>query len=186
MSEPGTPGTRDPQRAGHVFLIGFMGAGKSTIGRLLAEHLSLPFIDLDMLIEHHSGSSVVQIFAEQGEDAFRAIESDTLASLSDYPPTVVAPGGGVVLLPQNRRLLKTLGKVVYLKVTAGEALARIGQVEGRPLLSNGGPATAATLLEAREGLYRAVADHTVDTQGRLPEEIADEVAAALAEQRSPS
>jgi shikimate kinase len=169
--------------APHVLLIGFMGAGKTTVGRIVADRLQMPFIDLDEHIEHRAGSPVVEIFAARGEDAFRRMETEALESLADFPAAVVAGGGGVVLRDENRRLLATLGTVVYLKVTAGEALARIGEVDGRPLLAAGGPAAAATLLDARESLYAAVADVTVDTDSKPPSRIAEEVAAGLASVR---
>ncbi len=164
---------------GHVFLVGFMGAGKSTVGRLLAGMLARPFIDLDVEIEHQVGRSCAQIFADGGEEAFRNLESAALASLADAEPSVVACGGGIVLRDVNRRLLKELGTVVYLEVTAGEALARIGNVEVRPLLADSEPSATETLLEARIGLYRTSADISVDTAGREPDDVASYVAAAL-------
>jgi len=164
---------------GHVFLVGFMGAGKSTVGNILAALLGRPFVDLDRLIEERSGQSVSEIFAAGGEDAFRRAETQTLDNLRQHEPAVVACGGGVVLRPENRRILSELGTVAYLEVTAGEALARIGDVSGRPLLAEGGPAAAAMLLNAREGLYRAAADICVDTSGREPEAIARETVSLL-------
>ncbi len=171
MTLGGTPG--------HVFLVGFMGAGKSTVGALLAGALSLPFVDLDAEIERESALPVARIFAEMGEVAFRDLESAELAALSDKPPSVVACGGGIVLRDENRRQLKQLGRVVYLEVSPGEALARIGDVDGRPLLAEGGPSAAAVLLEARVGLYRAVADLAIETDAHSPYEIASEIASAL-------
>lgn len=165
--------------SGHVFLVGFMGAGKSTVGRLLAEMLARPFVDLDAEIERRAGRSCAQIFADGGEEAFRNLESAALAGLADVEPSVVACGGGIVLLDANRRLLRELGTVVHLEVTAGEALGRIGNVEGRPLLAESEPAATATLLQARTGLYRASADISVDTVGRHPDDVASYVAAAL-------
>ncbi len=163
----------------HVFLVGFMGAGKSTVGRMLADLLKRPFVDLDARVEEQTGRSVAEVFVEAGEEAFRAIESETLALLRGAEPSVVACGGGIVLLPENRHVLRELGTVVYLKVTAGEALARIGDVEGRPLLATGDPSAATTLLTAREGLYRAVADLAFDTAGQDPGAIAARIADEL-------
>jgi len=157
----------------HVFLIGFMGAGKSTVGRLLAGELGLPFIDLDERIAAVAGRSVTEIFDAEGEQGFRTRESEALEALSDAPASVVACGGGIVLVDENRRLLKEMGIVLYLKVTAGEALARIGDTTGRPLLERGDAASmAATLLAARETLYCALADAVIDTAGMTPEEVA--------------
>lgn len=161
---------------GHIFLVGFMGAGKSTVGRLLSAELDVPFVDVDDRVVAHAGKPIRDIFAQDGEDAFRDAESRALESLSHDAPSVVACGGGIVLRPENRSLLKELGDVVYLEVTAGEALARIGDLETRPLLAGGSGVIAATsLLSAREALYRSVADLTVDTVGRTPAQIADQV-----------
>jgi shikimate kinase len=160
---------------GHIFLVGFMGAGKSTVGHLVSEMLGRPFMDLDAEIERSAGLTCAQLFAERGEDAFRALETSALVALAHVDASVVACGGGIVLRDENRRLLKQLGTTVYLEVTAGEALARIGDVEGRPLLAEGGPQVAATLLRARAALYRASADVIVNTVGRGPEDVAASV-----------
>ena len=162
----------------HLLLIGFMGAGKSMVGRRVAHVLGMPFIDLDEEIERASGTSVAEIFAAEGERTFRAAESAALASLADVEPAVVACGGGVVVDDENRRILRELGHVIYLRVEADEALARIGDTSGRPLLAHGDAATmASTLLGARETLYRTTADAVVDTSGTAPAHVADEVVA---------
>jgi shikimate kinase len=169
-----------PVRAvSHIFLVGFMGSGKSTVGVLLTGELGMPLIDLDAVVERLAGMTVPEVFVEEGEPRFRQLEHDALASLSEAPPSIVACGGGTVLLPENRALMKSLGHVVYLEVSAGEALARIGDVAGRPLLASGGPGAAETLLSAREVLYRATSDVAVDTGGKPVEQVATEVAAAL-------
>jgi shikimate kinase len=168
----------------HLLLIGFMGAGKSTVGRLAADRLELPFVDLDTLVQDRGGRSVRQIFEQEGEPAFRAMEAAALESLESMSPSVVACGGGVVLSDANRLRLKRLGTVVYLRVTAAETLARVGDDGTRPLLAGaGGALVASRLLEAREALYSAVADAVVDTVDRTPEEVAEQVV-LLARERS--
>lgn len=167
-------------RAPHLFLVGFMGAGKSTVARLVAHRLGRPYVDLDALIEQRAASPVAAIFEERGEEAFRDLESEALDSVESMAPAVVACGGGVVLRADNRSTLKRLGSVVYLEVTAGEALARIGDTQSRPLLSGpGGTLAATSLLSAREALYRSVADMTIETGGRTPEDVAREVVAFM-------
>jgi shikimate kinase len=164
----------------HLFLVGFMGSGKSTVGRILAKRLGFPFTDLDRAIERSAGATIPKIFAERGEPAFRALEHDELAKLGELPDHVVACGGGVVVDDGSRALLKVLGRVVYLRVTADEALARIGSTGNRPLLAGGDPlALSRTLLASRESLYEAVADTTVDTSGLTPAQVADAVEARL-------
>lgn len=160
----------------HVLLIGYMGAGKSTVAKLVAAKLGMPSIDLDAAIELAAGRTIAQLFAEEGEAAFRQLESEALMSLADEMSAVVACGGGVVTRAENRATLKALGLVVYLRVTAEEMLARVGEDPSRPLLAGGGGVLAATtLLEARESLYSAVADIVVDTVRKSPETVADEV-----------
>lgn len=162
----------------HLFLIGFMGAGKTRVARLVAERLGRPFIDLDERIEAAEGRSVSAIFSEDGEDEFRRLESEQLALVADSAPAVIACGGGIIVRCENRSLLPSLGYVIYLKVTAAEALARVGDAATRPLLAGpGGQLAATSLLQAREGLYSSTADAAVDTVGRTPEAIADEVVA---------
>ncbi len=166
----------------HLFLVGFMGSGKSTVARLIAGVLGAPLIDLDERISHTAGRSIAQVFAADGEEAFRDLESAELARTESETPSVVACGGGVVLRPENRALLTRLGTVAYLHVTAGEAIARIGDAESRPLLSGpGAPLAATALLAARESLYRSIADFTVETVGRSAQDVADDVLIALGE-----
>jgi shikimate kinase len=169
---------------GHIFLVGFMGSGKSTLARMLASQRGLEHVDLDAEIEQAAGRTIAEIFERDGEEAFRELESRALLELEGRPPSVVACGGGVVLRSVNRAALKRLGRVVHLDVSALEAIARVGDGSTRPLLSGAaGPLAATALLAAREGLYRSVADVSVDTSGRAPEEVAEAVLVALGDAR---
>jgi len=157
-----------------------MGSGKSTVGRILADTLGVPFVDLDERIESIAGATVNELFVDGGEDRFRALETQALAAMASEPPSVIACGGGVVVRDENRALLPGLGRVVYLTVSAGEAVARIGDTSTRPLLTGSGAALAATsLLAARESLYTAVADVVVQTESRTPEAVARVVSEKL-------
>lgn len=163
----------------HVFLTGFMGAGKSTVGALVAERLGQPFLDLDAVIGEREGASVADIFLARGESGFREAEHAALVALVERGPSVVATGGGAVLREDNQALLKQHGMVVYLAVTPEEAMARLGDAGDRPLLAGDGLAAARSILDSRLALYRATADAVVDTGGRTPAEVADAVIAAL-------
>lgn len=164
----------------HIFLTGFMGAGKSTVGRLVASHLGRPFVDLDALIEDREGSAVTEIFNQRGEDGFRLAEHDALAALGAHPDSVIATGGGVVLREDNRVVLSQLGTVVYLAVTPEEAIARLGDAADRPLLAGAGLPAARAILGARLNLYTSTADHVVDTVGRSAGAVAEDVIAVTA------
>lgn len=171
---------------GHLFVIGFMGSGKSSVGRLLAADLDVPFIDLDESIVTSAGLSIAEIFESQGEETFRQLETEALLSLQDASPSVVACGGGVVLSPANRAALKRMGKVLYLKVDAAEALARIGDTSTRPLLSGpAGTMAATSLLASRECLYAALADEAIDTRGLSISEVAQSALKVISGRSAP-
>ena len=157
-----------------IVLVGFMGAGKSTVGRLLAERLGCAFADTDALIEARAGAPVKDIFSRAGEDAFRALERDVVAEALMGGPGVVALGGGALGDAATRAALAE-ARVVHLEVSFEEALRRLGSDESRPLLA----ADPAGLYAARLGVYAAAADVVVATDERGPEEVADEVAGKL-------
>jgi shikimate kinase len=163
----------------HVLLIGFMGSGKSTVGRMLARRTGRPFVDLDEVIAASTGKTIASVFEDEGEEAFRVSEHAALVALRQKSPSVVACGGGIVLRGENRALLRDAGTVVYLKVSAEEALARIGDVSGRPLLAGAGASLAPALLASREALYTACADLVVPTEGLTPSEVVEDVAGRL-------
>lgn len=163
-----------------LFVIGFMGAGKSTVGAIVAKRSGRPFIDLDHEIELEQGMSVAQLFARLGESGFRDAERTALAAAATIPGVVVACGGGVVTDEGSHAILRERGVVAYLEVSPEEAVARVGsELTGRPLLQGGDPGTAAALLKSRERLYEAAADIVIDTADRAPAEIADELITLL-------
>lgn len=166
----------------HILLIGFMGAGKTTVARMVAEQLNMPVIDLDQKIESEQNMTIAEIFDNRGEEAFRELEARALASLADAVPSVVACGGGVVLADENRAMLSRLGFAVYLAVSTGEMLARVGADPTRPLLRKGA-LDAGRLLASRESLYTAAADMRIDTVGLTPAEVAEQVVAAVVDRK---
>ncbi len=158
-----------------IVLVGFMGAGKTTVGRLLSGQLGLPFIDADAAIEERAGCPVPQIFEDRGEQAFRVLEHETIAALLGGPPVVLALGGGAVEHPETRRLLLAVD-VVYLHVRYAGAVARVGGDDGRPMLRR---PDLADLYQRRLAAYEAVATHTVRTDGREPADVCRDIVRAL-------
>lgn len=176
----GSAGSRDAGRFAlvrPVFLVGFMGAGKTSTARKLARLAGLASIDMDTFIERREGRNATQIFAESGEGAFRAIETQVLRELVAGEPVLVSCGGGVVVTPENRELLCDGGYVVYLKVTADEAASRISNTVTRPLFTD--LETARRIIRERLPLYEEVADAEVDTAGRGSSSVAREVFSLL-------
>jgi shikimate kinase len=159
----------------HVFIVGFMGAGKSTVGPLVAEGLSLPFVDLDRRLEEAFGKPIPAVFEEDGEESFRRAESEELAAVVSGPACVVACGGGIVLDPANRDVMARAGVVVYLAVSEKEALDRVGAGSGRPLLGDDPDRAVRELMEARRSLYEEAADVVVDTTDADPARVAESV-----------
>ena len=153
--------------AGNLFLIGMMGAGKTTVGRLLARRLRLRFLDSDHEIERRCGVKVPTIFDIEGESGFRLRESQTLAELTALEGIVLATGGGAVLAEENRRCLAARGTVVYLSARPEDLFERVRQDRNRPLLATADPLARLRDLHAqRDPLYRAIADVVIDS-GRL-------------------
>jgi shikimate kinase len=163
-----------------VVLVGFMGAGKTTVGRLLAGRLGLPFVDSDQLIEQRQGRTIREIFAADGEPAFRELEHRTVAELVRGPDTVLALGGGAVVDPRTRAELRAV-PVVYLKVGYRQAIQRVGGDGKRPMLAR---ADLADLFAARVAVYQEVATLSVDTDGRRPDAVADDIQVGLAHLQS--
>jgi shikimate kinase len=160
-------------------LVGPPGAGKSTVGGLVASALGRPFRDTDSDVEAVAGKAIPEIFIDDGEEAFRALERAAVAAALESFDGVLALGGGAILAAPTRAAL-TGHTVVYLSVELGEAVHRVGLGAGRPLLAVNPRATLRHLLDQRRPLYQEVATVTVVTDGRPPPEVADEVVAALA------
>lgn len=164
------------ERTGVVFLVGFMGAGKTTVGQILARLLRWDFVDLDELIVAADRRTIPQILAEQGEAYFRRLEREVLVSLRRRDRLVVACGGGTYANEESRRLIDRMGRVVWIQVRLAQALARCEGGAGRPLLQ-GGPQAEALYL-SRLPSYRA-AGLRVDADGLSPEEVAERIAGLL-------
>jgi shikimate kinase len=162
---------RDVRRGERIYLTGFMGSGKSTIGPILANSIGYEFADLDALVEAGAGMTVAQIFREKGEEAFRAMERSVLAAVAARSRLVVALGGGVLTDPSNLALVTSTGIMVYLRATPEDIAGRLRRKRDRPLILGEGGAPLGeealrdrirTLLAEREGLY-ARAEIIVDT-----------------------
>jgi len=158
-----------------VVLVGFMGAGKTTVGHIMAERLGLPFVDSDVLIEQRQGREIREIFRAEGEPYFRQLEHETVAGLVRGRDAVIALGGGAVEDPRSRAVLRN-AKVVYLRVSYNEALARVKSDEFRPMLHRPG---LDEVYRRRLSLYEDVSVLTVDTDGLRPDAVALEVLAQL-------
>lgn len=152
-----------------VFLVGPMGAGKTTVGRRLAQALRRDFLDSDQEIERRAGASIPLIFEVEGEAGFRAREKIVIAELTQHPGIVLATGGGAILDSENRRCLVGRGFVVYLHTSVKEQLCRTRYDHHRPLLQTADPrARLEALFTVRDPLYRDVADLTIASDGQSP------------------
>jgi shikimate kinase len=156
-----------------VFLVGPMGAGKTTIGRLLAQHLDLDFLDSDQEVEVRTGADIPWIFDVEGESGFRDREQRVIDELTQRDGIVLATGGGAVLRESNREALSGRGEVVYLHTSLQQQLKRTGNDRNRPLLQVEDPESRLReLMAERDPLYRQVADHVIDTDGLTAREVA--------------
>lgn len=151
------------ERAPHLVLVGMMGSGKSTVGKRLARELGRAFVDADQAIEARAGATVAEVFARDGEPAFRSLEAEVLAGLLDRPePVVIATGGGAVLDDGTRARLRAEAVVVWLRASPRTLANRVRPDGSRPLLADDPAAALRRIAEERAPLYEEVASVTVD------------------------
>ena len=157
----------------NIVLVGSMGSGKTTVGRRLAHELNQDFFDTDHEIIDKTGVTIDHIFDIEGEDGFRERESKILENLCQMSNIILATGGGIVILPKNRKILKNAGLVVYLSSSVDQLLRRTAKSKTRPLLENSTnrKKTVTELVEARDVYYREVASIVVDTTGKKLHEV---------------
>jgi shikimate kinase len=184
----GASGQKTPARervAGNVFLVGMMGAGKTSMGKVLARRLNKTFLDCDQEIERVTGVKVAVIFEIEGEAGFRQRETKALAELALRKDIVLATGGGAVLSAENRRLLAENGVVVYLRAAAADLWNRTRHDKNRPLLRTADPrARLEQLHTERDPLYREVADIVVDTGSQSLASLAQRLEQQLLERKA--
>ncbi len=165
-----------------LFLIGPMGAGKTTLGRLIAQDLGFEFLDSDRVIEERTGVTIPTIFDIEGEQGFRERESRIIDELTRHDRIVLATGGGAILRPENRRWLHERGFVVYLKVSLRQQLERTARDRSRPLLQTEDPAaTLARLAEIRKPLYEETAHFSINTNNSRTRTLKNKIIAAFHE-----
>jgi shikimate kinase len=172
--------TQQTQQMPNLILIGYRSAGKTSVGKRLAEKLGLPFCDTDELISRRTGKSVREIVADKGWESFRREERIVIKGLTFMHGSVIAIGGGALMNPANLELLKGKGVFIWLTADAATIIERMGNDgttrEQRPPLTNEDPLSeTAALLKEREPVYRVIADLIVDTAGRTIDEVAGEI-----------
>jgi shikimate kinase len=164
-----------------VVLIGFMGTGKTAVGKRLAERLQMNFRDIDALIEEKLGSSIELIFRKYGEPYFRKIEREMVAHISSRQSLVVATGGGVVLNPENVVNLKKIGRIIHLSARPDVILGRIKDEHHRPLLESQDREGQVEVLQAKRASFYAVADLEIDTSDLSIEDVVERILSYLRE-----
>lgn len=178
-------GAEDSHKPQKVMLVGMMGAGKTTVGRLLADRWGWPYLDSDAEVEAATGHSVRELFESGGEEAYRPLESAALrAAVAGEGPAVVSVAGGAVLDPANRVLLRRAGSVVWLRARLSTLAVRAMTGSHRPLLDHDAATALGRLDAQRRPIYEQLADVVVDVDDIAPGVVADEVEASLASFRA--
>lgn len=161
-----------------IYLIGFMGAGKTTVGKALADCLAIPVFDIDEEIEKKENRSISEIFEHQNEAYFRTLETKTLQELP-RENAIITTGGGVVTRIENREAIKKQGKAIFLFATAEEIMKRLEEDDSRPLLRGDKKRNISELYEARMSFYKEIADFIIDTTDKKTSEIVKEIVDCL-------
>ena len=160
----------------NIFIVGPMGSGKSTVGKIISSELFLTFYDTDAEIESRTGASIDWIFDLEGEDGFRKRESKILEELAELNSIVLSTGGGIILSDKNRDILSSRGTVFYLATPINVQLERTSKDKDRPLLKDQDPEKVlADLQKSRQSLYEEVSDHIINTENKSGSEVANEI-----------
>jgi len=160
----------------HIFMIGFMGVGKTSTSRSLSKKLGVKEIDTDAMIVENEGRSISEIFEKDGEEYFRSVETGMIDRIADMKPCIVSCGGGMVMRDVNVQKMKKIGKIVLLTATPETIFEHVRYSTNRPLLNgNMNIHYIAKLMEAREPKYKAAADIVIETDGCTPDKVADKI-----------
>ena len=160
----------------NIFIVGPMGSGKSTVGKIIANELFLSFLDTDDEIEKSTGVTIDWIFDLEGEEGFRKRESSILEEMVKQNSIVLSTGGGIIISDSNREMLSSRGTVFYLSTPISVQLERTSKDKDRPLLKNGDPEEILTRLQKeRKNLYESVSDHVIETENKSSQEVASEI-----------
>ncbi|WP_338750063.1 shikimate kinase [Bacillus sp. FJAT-52991] len=167
-----------------IFITGFMGAGKTTIGKLLAAQLHVPVIDTDVYIEQQEGTAISEIFRHKGEAYFREAETAVLQKLCTNERKLVTTGGGIIMKEKNRQLMKQHGSVIFLEADLAVIFDRLKDDTSRPLIQNQEQSRIQQLYEKRLPLYKEAADFIIHTTNQTAEQVAEEVIQRLKLERN--
>ena len=160
----------------NIFIVGPMGSGKSTVGKIISDELFLNFFDTDDEIESRTGASIDWIFDLEGEEGFRKRESSILEEMVKQNSIVLSTGGGIILSDSNREMLSSRGTVFYLSTPISVQIERTSKDKDRPLLKNGDPEEILTRLQKeRKDLYESVSDHIIETENKSSQQVASEI-----------